>query len=136
MADKIELEVLTPERPLLRETVDEVVLPGSGGELGILPEHTPLITQLQTGVLTYRQGAEKKSIHVSGGFAEVLPDRVSVLADVAEKPEEIDYDRAREAYERLERQLNSPPEGTDVAQARVQLERAITRMQIAAKRPT
>jgi len=136
MADKIELEVLTPERPLLRETVDEVVLPGRGGELGILPEHTPLITQLQTGVLTYRQGTEKKSVHVSGGFAEVLPDRVSVLADVAEKPEEIDYDRAREAYERLERHVSSPPEGTDIAQARVKLERAITRMQIAAKRPT
>src|SRR6478672_9724801 len=122
MADKIELEVLTPERPLLRETVDEVVLPGSSGELGILPEHTPLITQLQTGVLTYRLGTEKKSIHVSGGFAEILPDRVSVLADVAETPEEIDYNRAREAYERLEKQLDSPPEGTDVVQARVKLE--------------
>ena len=135
MADQMQLEILTPERPLLDEQVDEVVLPGKGGELGILPEHTPLITELQTGVLTYRQGADKKSVHVSGGFAEVLPDRVSVLADVAEKPEEIDYDRAREAYERLEKQLNSPPEGADLALARVKLERAITRMQIAAKRP-
>jgi F-type H+-transporting ATPase subunit epsilon len=135
MADQMQLEILTPERPLLDEQVDEVVLPGKGGELGILPEHTPLITELQTGVLTYRQGADKKSVHVSGGFAEVLPDRVSVLADVAEKPEEIDYDRAREAYERLEQQLNSPPEGADLALARVKLERAITRMQIAAKRP-
>ena len=70
MADKIELEVLTPERPLLRETVDEVVLPGSSGELGILPEHTPLITQLQTGSPDLPAGRREEVDHVSGGFAD------------------------------------------------------------------
>ena len=84
MADKINLEIITPEKLVLRETVDEVVIPGLGGELGVLPSHTPLISHLQNGTLTYRQGNDKKQIQLSGGFVEVLPDRVSVLADSAE----------------------------------------------------
>jgi len=133
MADKINLEVITPEKLALRETVDEVVLPGLGGELGILPDHTPLISQLQTGVLTYRQGSEKKLMHVSGGFVEILPDRVSVMSDVAERPEEIDYERALRARERAEKRLTSGGPDIDPRRAELKLQRAMVRIQLAGK---
>jgi F-type H+-transporting ATPase subunit epsilon len=84
MADKIQLEVVTPERRVLAEPVDMVTVPGLGGELGILPGHTPLISQLQTGVLTYAQDGKSFSLQVSGGFVEVRDDHVSVLAETAE----------------------------------------------------
>ncbi|HMV49048.1 MAG TPA: F0F1 ATP synthase subunit epsilon [Blastocatellia bacterium] len=133
MADKLNLEVITPERRVLSEAVDEVVVPGLGGELGILPEHTPLISQLQTGVLVYRQGADRKQLHVSGGFVEVQPDRVSVLSDVAEKPEEIDLERAQRAKEQAERELKSQGEDVDFRSAEQKLQRALTRIQLAGK---
>jgi F-type H+-transporting ATPase subunit epsilon len=133
MADKLNLEVITPEKLALREAVDEVVAPGLGGELGILPNHTPLISQLQTGVLSYRQGADKKQMHVSGGFIEVLPDRVAVLSDVAERPEEIDLERAERAKERAERRLASRGEDIDFARAELKLQRAMIRIQLAGK---
>jgi F-type H+-transporting ATPase subunit epsilon len=82
MPDKIQLEVVTPERRVLAEPVDMVTVPGLGGELGILPGHTPLISQLQTGVLTYVQEGKSYSLHVSGGFVEVRDDHVAVLAEV------------------------------------------------------
>ncbi len=136
MADKIQLEVITPEKLALREMVDEVVLPGLGGELGILPEHTPLISQLQTGVLTYRQGNERKYMHVSGGFVEVLPDRVAVMAEVAERPEEIDYARAQRARERAEKRLSSGSPDIDFRRAELKLQRALIRIQLASKGQT
>ena len=86
MAEKIQLEVVTPERRVLSEMVDGVQVPGLNGELGILPGHVPLISQLQTGVLSYTQGGQVQRLHVSGGFVEVNADRVSVLAEVAEHP--------------------------------------------------
>jgi F-type H+-transporting ATPase subunit epsilon len=131
MADKITLEVITPEKIALREMVDEVIVPGTSGELGILPDHTPLISQLKTGVLSYRQGADKKLVHVSGGFVEVLPDKVSVLADIAERPEEISLERAQRARERAERRINSHDDGTDFQRAELKLERALVRIQLA-----
>lgn len=131
MANKINLEVITPEKLALRESVDEVVLPGLTGELGILPDHEPLITQLKTGVLTYRQSGSQQRLHVSGGFAEVLGDKVSVLADVAEKPEEIDVARAREALDRAEKRLNGSGADVDVERAELKKERARTRIQLA-----
>src|SRR5262245_22235985 len=131
MADKLNLEVITPEKLALREAVDEVVVPGLDGELGILPEHTPVISQLKTGILVYRQGNERKQMHVSGGFVEVLPDRVSVLSEVAEKPDEIDLQRAQLARERAEQQLASHSEEIDYHQAELKLERALTRIQLA-----
>ncbi len=133
MAEKLNLEVITPEKLALREAVDEVVVPGLDGELGILPEHTPVISQLKTGVLTYRQGSESRQMHVSGGFVEVLPDRVSVLSDIAERPEEIDLERAKQARERAERQLSSRSEEVDFHQAELKLERALTRIQLAGR---
>jgi F-type H+-transporting ATPase subunit epsilon len=134
MPEKIQLEVVTPERRLLAEPVDMVTVPGLGGELGILPGHTPLISQLKTGVLTYIQDGKPFPLHVSGGFVEVRDDHVSVLADVAERPEEIDAARARLARERREKQVNSWT-GTeeDFEAARVKLERSLVRLQLAAR---
>lgn len=133
MADKIQLEVITPERLALREAVDEVVVPGVSGEFGILPDHTPLISQVKTGVLIYRIGSEKKQMHVSGGFVEVMPDKVSVLADVAEKPEEVNVERARQARERAEKRLAGNSEDIDHNRAQLKLLRAQTRIQITGK---
>jgi F-type H+-transporting ATPase subunit epsilon len=130
MADKLNLEVITPERLVLREQVDEVVVPGLTGELGILPDHTPLISQLKTGVLSYRQGNQNRRMHVSGGFIEVASDNVSILSDVAEKPEEIDVERAQRAKERAERLLASRDEDIDFDRAELKLQRALARLQV------
>ena len=135
MADKIQLEVVTPERRVLAESVDMVTVPGLGGELGILPGHTPLISQLQTGVLTYVQDWKSSQLHVSGGFVEVRDDHVAVLADVAERPEEIDAARAKQSRERLEKQLSAWT-GTeeDFEVARAKLDRSLVRLQLASGR--
>lgn len=133
MADKLNLEVITPERLVLRESVDEVVVPGLDGELGILPEHTALISQLKTGVLTYRQGSASKQLHVSGGFVEVQPDSVAVLSDVAERPEEIDLARAEAARERAEKRLKAQGDDLDFRRAELKLQRAMVRIQLAGK---
>src|SRR6476619_3386068 len=126
MADKIQLEVVTPERRLLAEPVDMVTVPGLGGELGILPGHTPLISQLQTGVLSYVQDGRTQQLHVSGGFVEVTDDRVSVLADLAERPEEIDAAKARQDRERLEKSLNSwTGSEEDLEKERIAFERSV-----------
>jgi F-type H+-transporting ATPase subunit epsilon len=132
MAQQLELEVITPERLVLNETVGMVTVPGLGGELGILPGHTPLISALQTGVLTYLQDGRNVQLHVSGGFVEVRDDHVSVLAEVAERPEEIDVARARLAREHVEKQLSSW-NGTeeDFELSRVKLERSMVRLKLA-----
>ena len=135
MAEKIQLEVVTPERRVLSEPVDMVTVPGFGGELGILPGHTPLISQLQTGVLTYVQEGKSHQLHVSGGFVEVRDDHVSVLADVAELPEEIDASRARLSRDKLEKQLNAwtgSEEEFEVTKAK--LDRSVVRLQLASGR--
>ncbi|MGA1369711.1 MAG: F0F1 ATP synthase subunit epsilon [Blastocatellia bacterium] len=133
MAEKLTLEVITPERRVLSQAVDEVVVPGMDGELGILPDHTPLISRLQTGVLTFRAGTERQLLHVSGGFVEVLPGHVSVLSDVAERPEEIDLERAQRARERAERRLATLGEDIDFRRAELKLQRAMIRIQLASK---
>ena len=132
MAEKIQLDVVTPERRVLAEPVDMVTVPGLGGELGILPGHTPLISQLQTGVLTYVQEGKSYPLHVSGGFVEVRDDHVSVLADVAELPEEIDSARAKLSRDKLEKQLNAWT-GTEeeFETAKVELDRSLVRLQLA-----
>lgn len=131
MAQQLQLEVVTPERRVLAEPVDMVTLPGLSGELGILPGHTPLISQLKTGVLSYSKDGRSSQLHVSGGFLEVRDDHVSVLAEIAERPEEIDAARARLAREHVEKQLNSWS-GTeeDFEKARVKLERSMVRLQL------
>jgi F-type H+-transporting ATPase subunit epsilon len=132
MANQLQLEVVTPERRVLAEAVDSVTVPGRGGELGILAGHTPLISELQTGVLSYVKGGANFQLHVSGGFVEVRDDQVSVLAEVAERPEEIDAARARLAREHVEKQLSGWT-GTeeDFETARAKLERSLVRLQLA-----
>ncbi|HEX3560475.1 MAG TPA: F0F1 ATP synthase subunit epsilon [Pyrinomonadaceae bacterium] len=129
----LQLDVITPERRLLSEQVDSVSVPGAGGELGILPGHTPLISELQTGVLSYTQGPTTRRLLVSGGFVEVNDDRVSVLADLAEFPAEVDAARARTERDDAERLLGAftgTPE--ELAEVQAQFERADARLQLAA----
>jgi F-type H+-transporting ATPase subunit epsilon len=132
MADQLKLEVVTPERRLLSESVNSVTVPGRNGEMQILPGHAALISELKTGVLAYNQDGITHQLHVSGGFVEVNDDRVSVLAEIAERPEEIDAARARLAREHTEKQL-SAWSGTeeDFEKARVKLERSMVRLQLA-----
>ena len=134
MAEKIQLEVVTPERRVLNEAVDMVTVPGLGGELGILPGHTPLISQLQTGVLSFTQAGKSFQLHVSGGFVEVRDDLVSVLASVAERPEEIDAARAKLSRDKWEKQLNAwSGSEEDFETAKTKLDRSLVRLQLAAR---
>lgn len=137
MADQLQLEVVTPERRVLSESVNSVTVPGRNGEMQILPGHAALISELQTGVLAYNQDGTTFQLHVSGGFIEVNNDRVSVLAEIAERPDEIDAARARLAREHTEKQLGSWS-GTeeDFEKARVKLEKSIVRLQLASSART
>ncbi len=129
MASTIKLEVVTPERLLVSEEVDEIIAPGYLGEFGVLPEHTQFLAILQIGILRYRKGSDVRKMAVGGGFAEVLPDRVVVMADVAEKAEEIDVDRARRAHARAEEALKSlSMDDATYEKAHAALQRAIVRM--------
>ncbi|HXM93352.1 MAG TPA: F0F1 ATP synthase subunit epsilon [Candidatus Dormibacteraeota bacterium] len=136
LPEAIELIVVTPERQLLQEKVVDVQLPGANGYLGILPGHAPLITQLGIGELSYRTsaGSQPVILAVLSGFAEVLPDRVTVLAETAERPEEIDVERAKEALSRAEKRLSSHDPDIDWDRASVALQRALIRIQVATKR--
>jgi F-type H+-transporting ATPase subunit epsilon len=127
---KIALEIVTPDRSLVREEVDEVELPGSDGYFGVLPGHTPLLSTLQVGELWYRIGQEKHYLAVAGGFVEVLPDRVTVLAQIGERAEDIDVARAEAAKRRAEERLANPVD-VDVERARFSLAKALLRIQIA-----
>jgi F-type H+-transporting ATPase subunit epsilon len=136
LPEAIELIVVTPERQLLQETVVAVTLPGQGGELGVLPGHAPLMTELGIGELSYRtaNASQPVSIAVVRGFAEVLPDRVTVLAETAERVEEIDLRRAEEAKARAEKRLASNDPNIDWDRATVALQRALIRIQVVRKR--
>jgi len=129
MASTIKLELVTPERQLVSADVDEVIAPGYGGEFGVLPEHTFYLAILSIGILRYRKGSETKKVAVGGGFAEVTPERMVVLADVAEKAEEIDVERARRAHARADaalKEVSLDEEAT--AKASSALQRALVRM--------
>jgi F-type H+-transporting ATPase subunit epsilon len=128
----LRLEFVTPERAIVHEYVDEVELPGDEGFFGVLPGHAPLLAALKTGPMWYRKGAEKRFAFVAGGFAEVLPDRVAVLAHVAERAEDIDTQRAEAAKRRAEEELARPPVvDFDAERARIALLRALARLQVA-----
>lgn len=131
LPNAIQLEIVTPERELVSESVESVQLPGLDGELGILPGHAPLITELGLGQLTYLQRGQTGHLAILGGFAEVLPDRVSVLAEIAELAEEIDVNRAQEAKQRAEKRLASGAADVDWNRAAVALQRALIRLQVA-----
>ena len=130
MADRIQFELVTPERRVLAEEVNELTMPGVEGYLGVRPGHAPLLTQLQVGEVTYRKDGKDHVLAISGGFAEVLRQRVSVLAETAEKADEIDTSRAEEAKDRAEKRLKSPDDDTNVERAQVALARAINRLTI------
>lgn len=131
LPDKLLLQVVTPERAVLHEEVDEVLLPGTEGYLGVLPGHTPLLTSLKIGGIKYRKGQKVSYLAVSWGFAEILPEKVTVLADLAERPEEIDVASAQEAKSRAEKMLRDPE--ADFKQALAALEQALVRIQVAGK---
>ena len=135
LPEAIQLIIVTPERQLLRETVVEVDIPGLDGQLGILPGHAPLITELGIGELSYKTSASSQSVvlAVIQGFAEVLPDRVTVLAETAERAEEINLGRAEEAKARAEQRLASHDTNIDWDRAVISLERALIRIQVAKK---
>jgi F-type H+-transporting ATPase subunit epsilon len=127
---KLTLEIVTPDRSLVREEVDEVQLPGSEGYFGVLPGHTPLLATLKVGELWYRVGQAKHYLAVAGGFVEVLPDRVTVLAQLGERAEEIDVARAEAAKRRAEERLANPVD-VDLERARFSLAKALVRIQVA-----
>ena len=132
--DSIQLVVVTPVRQLLSESVTEVQLPGADGYLGVLPGHAPLITELGIGELTYRTaGGQSVLLAVIRGFAEVLPDRVSVLAEIAERAEEIDINRAKEALMRAQELIAKGGENVDWDRASAALQRALVRIQVVSK---
>jgi len=133
--EAIELIVVTPERQLLRETVVEATIPGLDGALGILPGHAPLMTELGIGELSYRTAASSQPVllAVLRGFAEVLPDRVTLLAETAERAEEIDLSRAEAAKARAEKRLASNDTNIDWDRATVALQRAVIRIQVVRK---
>jgi F-type H+-transporting ATPase subunit epsilon len=127
----LRLEFVTPVRSIVHVDVDEVEIPGEEGYFGVLPGHAPLLAALKTGELWYRTGMEKRYAFVAGGFAEVVGDRVSILAQVAEHAEDIDTERAEAAKRRAEERLARPAADADFERARVALLRAISRLQIA-----
>src|ERR1043165_9474530 len=126
----IRLEFDTPERAMAHEDVDEVQLPGEEGFFGVLPGHAPLLAALKPGEMWFRKGGEKTYAFLGGGFAEVTPDHVSVLAPVAERAEDIDLARAEAAKRRAEERLARPAADVDFERARIALLRAISRLQI------
>ena len=132
----IDLQIVAPDRLLVHEQVDEVQIPGSEGYLGVLPGHTPLLTSLAIGELWYRKEQQKVYFSIARGFAEILPDRVTILAQLAEKAEEIDVSRAEAAKARAQEQLAGVKSDVDFELARVDLMKAITRLQVSARIPT
>ena len=133
LPEAIELVIVTPTRQLLRVRVVEVTLPGANGYLGILPGHAPLMTELGIGELTFRGKEQSEPISIVRGFAEVLPDRVTVLAETAELAAEIDLERAETAKARAEKRLASGDTNIDWDRASVALQRALIRIQVARK---
>jgi F-type H+-transporting ATPase subunit epsilon len=130
---QLTLEIVTPDHAVAHAEVDEVVLPAAFGALGVLPGHTPALVSLEVGELWYRKGADKHYLAVAFGFAEILPDRVIVLAQVAERAEEIDIARAEAAKRRAESRLARPTVDVDLERARVALLKSLVRLQVAAR---
>jgi F-type H+-transporting ATPase subunit epsilon len=137
LPESTELVIVTPERQLLRETVVQVTIPGADGQLGILPGHAPLITELGIGEMNYRgKSGDSGTLAIISGFAEVLGDRVTVLAETAERPEEIDVARAEEAKKRAEQRLASASSDPNIdwGRAAIALQRSLIRIQVARRR--
>lgn len=137
MADKLLLEIVTPYRLVMSEEVDEVVAPGLEGEFGVLPGHTPFLTILKLGEMSYRKGSERWHLVINWGYAEVVPDKVIILAEGCERAEEIDIERALSAKKRAEERLAQAERKAaeiDVERSRASLARAIARIEVAGKK--
>jgi len=136
MTDTFKLEIVTPEKKVVNTTAEEAQIPGKTGYLGILPGHAPLITELAVGEITYRESSVvgEQRLAVAWGFAEVLPDKVTILAETAERPSEIDVARAKESKERAEQRLTSDDTNVDVERSLDALHRAEVRLEVAAKK--
>ncbi len=130
------LEIVTPDRAIAHEQVDEVEIPGADGYFGVLPGHTPLLASLQVGELWYRKAGEKFYMSIAFGFAEVLPDRDTILAQVAERADEIDVARAEDEKRRAETQLSRRPSDVDLEAARVSMLKALVRLRVATRART
>ena len=131
MSDTFQLEIVTPAKLMVKDVAEEAQIPGLCGYLGILPGHAPLITELAVGVITYKASGTTHTLSVAWGFAEVLPDKVTILAEAAERPQEIDVARALEAKNRAEALLKSNDPKVDYARAEDALQRAETRLSVA-----
>ena len=131
----IDLQIVTPDRLIVQEQVDEVEIPGSEGYFGVLPGHTPLLASLAVGELWYRKGQEKSYLSLAFGFAEVLPDRVTILARLAERAEDIDVERAEDARRRAEQRLSQSASDFDYERARIALTKSMMRLQVSARLP-
>ena len=127
----ITLEILTPDKPIVHEQVDEVLLPAANGAIGVLPGHTPLLAMLKPGALWYRTGSQKTTLVIDFGTAEVLPDRVSVLITLAERPEDIDPARQEAARQQAEREMKQAVSLEDAERARVALLTALIKLRAA-----
>jgi len=130
MAEKLALQIVTPERQVLMEQVDDVILPSVNGYMGILPGHAPLLAQLDVGEVSYLAGNQRHYLAVSGGFVEVLRRSVSILATTCEKAEEIDLERAQKSKDRAERKLKPELPEADFQRFEARLKRAISRIQV------
>jgi len=130
---ELELDIVTPEKRIVSMAVDEVVIPGTEGSMGVLPGHAPLLTALDVGELMYRRGTTKKYVAIAQGFAEVLPNRVTILAQVAERAEEIDRDRAGKARARALGRLQASDAEVDFKRAQVALRKSLLRLDCSSK---
>jgi F-type H+-transporting ATPase subunit epsilon len=129
----IQLQIVSADRSLVNEQVDEVEIPGADGYFGVLPGHTPLLALLGAGELWYRQGQEKHYLSIAFGFAEVQPDRVTILAQIAEKADELDVARAEAALKRAQERLASPASDMDFERARIAMLKSLIRLQVASR---
>jgi len=134
VADTFKLEIVTPEKKVVETAAEEVQIPGKNGYLGVLPGHAPLITELSVGEIIYRENSTEQRLAVAWGFAEVLPDKVTILAESAERPSEIDVARAEKAKQRAEQRLTCGDPSIDVERALDALQRAESRIDVAANK--
>jgi F-type H+-transporting ATPase subunit epsilon len=131
MANTFQLEIVTPAKLVVKDAAEEAQIPGLSGYLGILPGHAPLITELGVGVITYKASGAAHTLSVAWGFAEVLPGKVTILAEAAERPQEIDVERAQKSKDRAEERLKSNDPQIDYTRAEDALQRAETRLNVA-----
>jgi len=131
MANTFQLEIVTPVKLMVKDAAEEAQIPGLSGYLGILPGHAPLITELAVGVITYKASGVTHTLSVAWGFMEVLQDKVTILAETAERPQEIDVERAQKSKDRAEQRLKSNDPKVDYTRAEDALQRAETRLNVA-----